>query len=143
MFQRFLAAGMAVAMAVGLMSGCSGNSSGLASASQSGTSNAVIALAGMTVTKSVIYRDGGTIVIDGKLADASPVKLRLDGAMGSVTRGTFFVTVAAATERLLDRNEAASIIPVLEKALAANDPNADPRVVEPFVDKLKAFRDAK
>jgi hypothetical protein len=122
------------------LAGCPANSSsGLASTGASDQSARAAAFEGLTVIRSIMYRDGGTMAIGAKLVKGDAATVRYDGKKGSETEGTFFVTMGSTAERRLDRTEAAPIVTALEKAIAANDPNADPRVVQPFIDKLKAF----
>ena len=49
-------------------------------------------LSHFAVTKATMYRDGGTIKLDGILGVELGAHIRYDGAMGSKTRGQFFIS---------------------------------------------------
>jgi hypothetical protein len=98
-------------------------------------------LGAMSVEQAIMYRDGGTLVVRGKLADGTDVQIKMDGAIGSETRGVFFVTRGKDAERRLDRQEAGPALAAVERAMGTAGTDLDPRVTQQFVDKLKAFRD--
>lgn len=127
-----------------LVAACPATSSGLANASAStpaAQASANADLAAMTVDQAIMYRDGGTIAVKGKLPDGTDVTVRLDGAYGSETRGVFFITRGDGPERRLDRSEAGPVVTAVERAVAAPGSTLDSKVTDPFLEKLKAFRD--
>jgi hypothetical protein len=129
-----------LALIIAVTAACPATSSGLSNAAASSPAATVSAendLGTLTVDQALMYRDGGTIVVKGKLSGGTEVKVRMDGAIGSETRGVFFITIGDGAERRLERQEAAAIIAAVERAMGS----LDPRVTQQFVDKLKIFRD--
>ena len=144
---------MAVAVAAAVLSGCAAiNASGAASdATATGTpasSDAVVAaqaagrFTGLTLTRAVLYRDGGTAIIEGRLASGEALALRLDRKIGSETYGIFFLTPGGGAERLLERAEAGDLVQALQPWSSREDA-IDTRVVAQVVEALQGFRDGQ
>jgi hypothetical protein len=132
-----------LALLVAVTSGCPTTSSGLANASASTATPQGASLSGLTVDQATMFRDGGTIVIKGKAADGTEVRVRMDGAIGSETKGVFFITQGDAAERRLTRMEAEGVIAAVDIAAKAPRSPLDPKVVEPFQEKLRDFQAGK
>jgi hypothetical protein len=125
-----------------LTAGCPASTGGFAHASASAVA-AAADLSVMTVDQLTLYRDGGTMVAKGRLPDGTALKVRMDGAMGSDTRGIFFITRGEAPERRLLRAESEGLITAVDRDAKAAGSTLDPRVVEPFLEKLRAFQSSQ